>query len=229
MTRCLVRWARARDRADDRALLDDAERRRYDGFVASADRHRFVTGRVLVRQTLGTLLGLAPQEVPIARDCRHCGRPHGKPYVPGAAVRFSLSHSGHWVGLAVTPGPGAEPGLDVQEVRHGIFSRLAVRVLTPHEHADVDTGPTEDRDRRFTVLWARKEALLKADGRGLAVPLRSFAVSGPDEPPAVRFAGRLGDRPTALLTPAGPGPGYVAAVAVVGTRAVELAEHPAPP
>jgi phosphopantetheinyl transferase (holo-ACP synthase) len=47
-------------------------------------------------------------------------------------------------------------------------------VFTPVELAGYRALASVDKQRRFYELWTLKEAILKADGRGLAIPLTSF-------------------------------------------------------
>jgi 4'-phosphopantetheinyl transferase len=240
--RCAVHWAPARDGALDGALLDADERGRYERLRQPEDRARFATGRALARAVLAPLLGLEPADVRFATDCPLCGAPHGKPYVPGAAERFSLSHSGSWVVLAVTrtwsgarTGPGGRSpqprtgapwtpdiGVDVQRVvpRPG---RTAPLVLSAREQAWLDGCPEDERARHFTRCWARKEAVLKATGHGVTAPMRSLEVSAPDQPAALLDGSPRWTGLTAGLADLRcPEPGYAAAVAVVGATAVRL-------
>jgi 4'-phosphopantetheinyl transferase len=73
-------------------------------------------------------------------------------------------------------------------------------------------------------VWARKEAVLKASGHGLAVDPRQVVVSGPEEPAALlQWKGdvplgtgvQLADVP---LTE----PGHVAAVALLSDRPAQV-------
>lgn len=181
----------------DALELSTDERERLARFRQAADQDRFRTAWVLARQILSAHLGVAPESLEFVRRCRTCGETgHGKPaLVDGAPWEFSLSHAGGWVLLAVSNvGP---VGVDI-EAASATFAEIAAMVRGPGEAAD-------DLHR----LWVRKEAVLKATGDGLAVPMSSFTISPltwPADPPlADRLA--LAD----LVVPAG----YAAAVAVI--------------
>ncbi len=97
-------------------------------------------------------------------EALHAG-PYGKPEAPG--VFFSLSHSGGYALLAVSDG---DVGADLERVRPAP-ERVSARVFTPEEQRWLEAGC--DHDARFFTLWTLKEALLKACGRGLTLPLQS--------------------------------------------------------
>lgn len=94
--------------------------------------------------------------------------PYGKPEAPG--VFFSLSHSGGYALLAVSD---SDVGADLEQIRPAP-ERVAARVFTPDEQHWLADGT--DYDTRFFTLWTLKEALLKACGCGLTLPLQSLDV-----------------------------------------------------
>ncbi|WP_457104357.1 4'-phosphopantetheinyl transferase family protein [Methylobacterium sp. P5_C11] len=160
-------------------LLDSAECRRADRFVRSADRARFVASHAALRLILGEALGLAPAGLQFDTG------PAGKPDLAGAArggVTFNLSHSGAraLIGLA----QGRPIGVDVEAVR---TMPDALRIARAHFSADevsalADT-PRSAVERVFFGLWTRKEAVVKALGSGLSLPLDRFSVSVPPARP----------------------------------------------
>ncbi|WP_165950440.1 4'-phosphopantetheinyl transferase superfamily protein [Actinomadura sp. GC306] len=219
---CAVRWAVPADDAEMRALLDDAERERYERFLRAEDKARFVTGRFLARTVLAEVTGLDPRAMRFSTDCRLCAGTHGKPRLPGTSVDFSLSHSGDRVVLVLAE--GAEVGVDVERESDRDIDRLADMVLCDPERAAL--AAMADRRRGFHAYWSRKEALLKATGHGLAAPMTAIRVSPPDEAPEVlAWDGEAAVAPVRLadLT---PGPGYAAAAAVLTGRPLKISEVP---
>jgi 4'-phosphopantetheinyl transferase len=116
------------------------------------------------------------------------------------------------VAVAVLPPPaGCSPAEAV-----GARDRLGLDLEPlPESEADAERLPgietvADDREladwkgpvtpRRLLVTWTRKEALLKASGLGLAVPLPQVRLGPPDDPP--RLLARPGhqgfDGPVAL-------------------------------
>ena len=113
----------------------------------------------------------------------------GKLFLPEyPEIHFSLSHSGNWALCAIC---GRPVGCDVERTHRGNAS-LARRFFHPEEQAALTAEPEgEGREWLFTRLWTRKEAYLKADGRGLSLPMESFSALNEgegvwfDEGPAV--------------------------------------------
>lgn len=201
---CEVWWADLRQvPAQPPTLLDATERGRRDRLRLVADRERFTLGATLLRLVAAHHLGGPADRVRVDRTCAGCGRPHGRPRVAG--VEVSVSHSGDLVAVAVTrSGP---VGVDVEQVVDLDLDELRPSVLA------ADDPPVTDAAGLLRV-WTRKEALLKATGDGLAVPMLSLAVD--DGPRLLRYDGRPGL--VATVQDLAPATGYAAAVAVLAPR-----------
>lgn len=190
--RCQVWWARPAV-ATPRliGLLDDVERARHDAYHRTVDRARFLTGRVVGKAVVAALLGIEPDLVRFDSTCSDCGRTHGKPRVvrpsglAGDVVlpEMSISHSGDLVGVAVTA--GLPVGIDVEQERDVEVDGLVRMTLSAGELDAFAEVAQPDRDAAFFTYWARKEAILKATGRGLAVSMTKVTVTPWDQPPRV--------------------------------------------
>ncbi|MFD5682621.1 MULTISPECIES: 4'-phosphopantetheinyl transferase family protein [Streptomyces] len=180
------RWADA----EGAALLDREESLRAGRFDSARDRHRYVVAHVLLRRLAGAHLGLAPADVVISREpCGVCGRPGGRPVLPGSGLHFSLSHSASTVLLAFARTP---VGVDVEAASaRGTADELAAS-LHPREHAELAALPAAGRDEAFLRCWTRKEAHLKGEGAGLAHGLAGHYV-GTGPAPASPRGWRLWD------------------------------------
>jgi 4'-phosphopantetheinyl transferase len=204
-------------------LLDSLEQGRYQAYRQEIDKRRFLTGRVLAKTVVGELLGRAPDAVRFDATCDDCGKPHGRPTIPGA--RFSISHSGERIGLAVTT--DAPVGLDVETATRRADESLISYALNETEQRDLAGLGDEQRTREFFRYWTRKEALMKATGRGLKIPLQSITLSGPGEPARLVDSADAGLTPeTTRLADLDPGEDYRAAVAVLTADTIKITEHP---
>lgn len=205
-------------------LLDSLERDRYRAYRRAEDQQRFLTGRVLARTIAGQHLGVEPGKVKLDATCPDCGKPHGRPRVVGSDLTLSISHAGERVGLAVTD--GIPVGLDVEAATRNSPDDLVRYALTDAEHAVVSALPADERAAAFFTYWARKEALMKATGRGLKLPLRSITLSPPGEPPRlIASDDGTADPARVALADLDPGPGYRAAVAVLTERPITVTER----
>jgi len=183
--RCDVWWA-APVVATPRlvALLDGVERGRYGAYRKEIDQRRFLTGRALIRMIAAERLGVEPATIKLDASCFGCDKPHGKPRVVGASgIEVSVSHSGAWVALAVTD--GAPVGVDVEEIRDTEVDNLAGIAFSVAERETFAAVPAELRRPAFFTYWSRKEAVVKATGKGMSVPMSSLTLSPHDEPPRV--------------------------------------------
>ncbi|MFJ8430955.1 4'-phosphopantetheinyl transferase family protein [Kitasatospora sp. NPDC094019] len=186
-----------------RELLDPVERARADGPDRRFGR-RFAVAHGAVRLLAGARLGRDP-----ARLAWHYG-PHGKPGIEGLAVNHSAS--GALAAVAFTEERAV--GVDVEEVRDArVAVRMARRYFPAGEAGAVAADP--DPAGRFTVLWCRREACVKAYGgrlvQGFGLPL-----DGPS-PVLLADPGALGPGPCRVEDVPAPG-AFRAAVAAVGAR-----------
>ena len=212
-----VWWAARADAAPElEALLDDVERERRSAYRRQEDRDRFLVGCALAKVALGRRLDRPPESIRLTRTCPTCGKPHGKPTLPGSGIELSLSHSGDVVVAAFAA--GAPVGVDVEALAGARFDVDELRrlALSDDEALALDGLDASERRRAFLVAWTRKEAVTKAVGAGLAVPLRDVVVSPAHEPPRL-LAWPYDDPPEAVsLFDVGSDPGYPATVAVLG-------------
>lgn len=96
---------------------------------------------------------------------------HGKPYLKHAEFYFSLSHSGHYAICAFSIAP---IGVDLQQIKEKLPGRTS-RILSDEEKAYLDQLPEAEGTQLFYRLWARKESLIKWDGRGLHLPMEQLS------------------------------------------------------
>jgi 4'-phosphopantetheinyl transferase len=149
-----------------------------------------------------------------------CYGPQGKPALAGvwsaSGWHFNLAHSLDLALLAVTrSGP---VGVDVERIRPlRDVDQLVSRFFSPRESAAFQALPAEQKPDAFFRLWTRKEAWLKATGEGIAESLGRVEVSFLPGEPARLLS--LPGGPAALsgwrLHDLDPGPGFIAALAVV--------------
>ncbi len=139
---------------------------------------RWRGARAVLRLVLSTYVGCAPADVPMGiAPCVVCGGPHGKPVVVGSRLHTNLSHAGDAVAVVVAASP---VGVDIELPGHlGDPSNLSNRFYASVEANWVQDGSEDERERRFLLLWVRKEALLKATGEGLPGGLGTTVVLGP--------------------------------------------------
>lgn len=158
------------------AWLTPGELARHGRFVREQRRRQFVTGRVLLRMALAPLLQVPAQQVLLEE--RNGQAPRLLTAVPGgAALGFSISHSGRWVACAV--GEHAV-GLDI-EVRDPArdLDALARQAFEADEMAhwqQMQRWEAAERIEGFYRLWSEKEARIK-----LGMAVGGYCVSVPHE------------------------------------------------
>jgi 4'-phosphopantetheinyl transferase len=137
--------------------LGAGERERMARFRRPARARQFLLGRVLLRQALGALAGVAAPEV-VLRE-----RPGQAPQLAAPALDgagFSLSHSATWVACAVSAGTAL--GVDIERLDAGRpIAALAAQAFTAAECAWLAARPPASRVRDFYVMWSTAEARIK--------------------------------------------------------------------
>jgi len=211
-------WCASLDRPADHiarltTILAEEERNRVARFHSLVARNEFLVARSLLRILLGHYLNYEPSHLTF------CVGPQGKPFLVGKPkLRFNVAHSHGLALFAVSL--QCEVGVDVEQVRP--FANdlgIAERYFSRHEAEVLRSLAPEQRCEVFFHTWARKEAILKASGNGLALGLEGVEVSVTPEEEArvLRVNGTAAEAQGWTLRALTPAAGYVGAVALPGT------------
>jgi 4'-phosphopantetheinyl transferase len=133
----------------------------------------YIHQRLILKQLLSGYLNTPGRQINIALHA------HGKPYLPDHHLFFNLSHTGLHLAIAISNVDNI--GIDIERVNpKKDVLRLAKRFFTPAEHRYLNTLPAEQQHQAFYQLWTKKEAFVKAVGRGLALGLNQFEIALPE-------------------------------------------------
>jgi 4'-phosphopantetheinyl transferase len=154
-------------------VLTQEEWLRAARFVRPADYRSFVATRSALRLLLARRTGLRP--VDIAFETNDYGKPRLVDRDLEQLIPFNVSHTR---GLALIATGTSEIGVDVERRRElTLNDDAAVRHFNAAERQQLMQLSTEARAHACARLWVRKEAYLKAIGRGLSGDLDSFTVT----------------------------------------------------
>lgn len=154
------------------ATLSADENERAERLISPLDQKRFIAARAILRQLLAHYLDADPATITFT---------YGQQRKPALAnefasrLEFNLSHSENMAAYAFTLGGAI--GIDIEHIRPHNKNDLAERFFSADEIAALKALDPEKQPLGFYTLWARKEAIIKANGKGLAQPLSSFSVS----------------------------------------------------
>lgn len=163
---------------DERVLSPD-ERTRLGAFTSLDRRLGFALGRTAARGLLGEAIGIDAAKVLLTVG------DDGAPRSPGRSV--SIAHTGRGAeAVAVAAVAHGPVGIDVERVSPR-RPDLWRRILTPAEHGVLEAlgGPTDEVQ---TLLWALKEAVLKAQRTGFRAGAQSVVLSLAEAPGLARAA-----------------------------------------
>ena len=141
-------------------LLSPDELGRAKRLAFAEHRTRFIVGRARLRQILARYLLMRPEAI------RFNYGTHGKPLLSRyrKAPSFNLTHSGPLAALALSR-CGAV-GIDLEQLRP-VGAEISLRFFTEGEKAVLAQLSGRHWLDAFYKCWTRKEAVLKADGKGL--------------------------------------------------------------
>ena len=191
-----------------RQHLTEPEHARADRLRVPRIREQFIQARASLRLLLAKYLRCQPSQVPIILA------DGGKPYLPPEhGLHFNLSHT-H--GLAVFAVSGRPVGIDDEQVRKVPDAMgLVQRFFSEGEHRLFCQLAADDVPAAFLRAWTRKEAVLKAVGRGVQSLDCCEVTFREDEPPAVvSLDGDTSARARWYLHSWEPESGFQAALAV---------------
>lgn len=220
------------ERADSSAVAAE-ERERAARFVRDEDRHRYLLGRSAIRRLCAQHLGCAPAAVSLLHN-EH-GKPQLAPAVGLERLEFNVAHSGDCIVLAWCVGATTELGVDVETCsrqRIPDFHGIARTAFSPAECEVLRAASAGELATTFYKIWVRKEAIVKAEGCGIAAgnALREFTVATLDGAGGVEWRTQVdfpGGAAWALHALKAP-PGYEASLATLPGAAVRVSENAVP-
>ena len=195
--------------------LSTDERTKADRFRFPKDRSQFIVSRGALRAILSRYLNIS------SHILRFDYNPYGKPSLivaqGGNTLRFNLSHSRGLALIALTK--NRDIGVDIEGINPNFSClEIAEKFFSPLENSVLRSLPEHLQATAFFTCWTRKEAYIKAVGKGLSIPLNQFDVSlAPGEPAALlNVEGNPEEASKWSLIELFPSSDMVAAVAVAG-------------
>jgi len=156
------------------SLLSTEEQQRYQRFMFAEDRQRFLLTRAAIRILLSRYDGSQQPG-----NWRFGKNQHGRPELlkePAhhlTTLSFNISHSDGVIVIAFSA--DGQAGVDIESIDISRRSvGLAQRYFSPAECNALLELPVGEQEQRFFDLWTLKEAVVKACGEGLKIPLRWF-------------------------------------------------------
>lgn len=154
------------------ALLSPDEAARAARFQLPVHRDRFIIAHSWLRNVLSLYLDQSPSAI------AYHFTTHKKPYLApdgGLELSFNLSHSADIAVCAISV--HHELGIDIEQMAAKCKDGLAKRFFSQSEYNLISSASPATRVSTFYQIWVRKEAILKATGKGLSIPLHRFSVS----------------------------------------------------
>jgi 4'-phosphopantetheinyl transferase len=153
-----------------RSLLDDAERIRAQAIQHPQRQAYYVETHARLRLLLSEEVNAAPEQLRFTRN------DHGKPFLADFPdVAFNLSHTADRIAIAV--GQCCRLGIDIESCKPRThLAALTDKCFGEEEKAYWQSRPETERLYAFYQFWTRKEAFVKAVGRGIGLGLHHCVI-----------------------------------------------------
>lgn len=147
------------------SLMPDGIREKILKYYRWQDALSCLAGNVLIlkaMQAMGATGGILEQ---IRTD------EYGRPHIGQSSCTFNVSHSGEYVICAASR--TCRVGVDIEKIKTVCIDDFALQMLD-EEREQIITS--YNRQLSFFEYWTRKEAVIKGNGKGLSLGLKSFIV-----------------------------------------------------
>jgi len=152
------------------SVLDRDEKHRADKFIDDETRRQWVAAHGQIRVILAKYTGMAAEQIILIQKRGE------KPYIKDSKVKFNLSHTTGYALLAVTQ--TGEVGIDIEYKRDNVRVELISRSsFSQSERQAILAVEGRERRDRFFNCWTRKEAFIKAIGKGFSYDTKTFSVT----------------------------------------------------
>ncbi len=139
-------------------ILSDAERERANRYHFLKDKNRFIICRSLLKVLLAEYISLPVDSMILDID------PNKKPYLSShPTVFFNVSHSGDYALIGISNHP---IGIDIEFVNESFnYKEILPNIFNSVEIDDINQS--KKKHTTFFQYWTRKEAIVKAIGKGI--------------------------------------------------------------
>lgn len=157
------------------SMLDKNERQQANNFKNDPLRQRYVAIHAKLRVLLAQTVDVDPSGLRILKA------QHGKPYLADYPdVAFNLSHTANMMAAAIAF--HYELGIDIEWCKpRANLSALVEKCFADEEKRYWQQLPDSKKLPEFYRFWTRKEAFVKATGRGIALGLKQCVIN-PNKP-----------------------------------------------
>jgi 4'-phosphopantetheinyl transferase len=195
-------------------ILSTDEIKRAKRFYFNRDRRRYIVKHAILRFILGNFyLNCRPQALRFGTN--RYGKPYLKRKFDEDSLFFNVSDSNELALFAFAR--NSKIGIDLEYLRPvPDATKIATQFFSKQENAALQALPQQKQQEAFFNCWTRKEAFIKATGRGLNYPLNNFAVSLVPKEAArlIRVGNECRKADEWSLISMAPMTGYVGALAV---------------
>ncbi len=154
-------------------LLNEHEKNKASTYTQLDLRQKYINTRGILRLILAPYLDCDPQQISIVTG------EYGKPFVPeqlAKSVQFNVSHTGNKLVIVVSN--CSEVGVDIEQCKNRkSLLELVEKCFSDKEANYWNTLPEEQKVDLFYRFWVRKEAFVKAVGRGIGLGLNQCSIN----------------------------------------------------
>lgn len=148
--------------------IGEEKKTRILRFLHPQSAYQSLLGELLVRAVICQNTSMNNSEISFNVDR------YGKPSLKNCPeFTFNISHSGHWVVLIWSRQQFAL-GIDVEQIKPMDLG-IAERFFHTTEYLDLLSRQGAEQMEYFFQLWTLKESYIKAEGKGLSIPLDTFS------------------------------------------------------
>jgi len=153
------------------SLLDEYEKERAKIFKRQELQDKFIKTRAVLKEILAGYFSVTAQELSIETA------EYGKPFIKtDKNIHFNLSHKGDKFVIAVSN--VSEIGIDIEQYKgRQTLSGLVNKCFSQQEAQFWHSLPEAQQIDMFYRFWVRKEAFVKAVGRGIALGLDQCVIN----------------------------------------------------
>ena len=154
-------------------FLSRDEVERANRFYFERDRMQFIVRRGILKQIIANYLAIDPKNLLFEYNR------FGKPFLITDSLkhdlRFNMSHSKNMAIYCI--GYQKDVGIDIEYIQEDFeFHQIIDRFFSLNEKKHIQKITIDKRREAFFRIWTRKEAVLKALGKGVSFPLQKVNV-----------------------------------------------------